>query len=87
MYRNTRSSMRFQTMGTAGSSLGWMVMLPGLFLIAFAIAILIWPQLLAYLIAAVLLVAGISLSLWGWRLSRAARRQPSNGQTVYYEVM
>ena len=43
MYRNTRSSMRFQTMGTAGGRLGCMLMLPGLFLTAFALATLLWP--------------------------------------------
>jgi membrane protein implicated in regulation of membrane protease activity len=87
MYRNAGPSMRFQTAGTPSSGLGWMLMVPGLFLIVFAIAILIWPQLLAYLVATVLLVAGISLSMWGWRMFRATRRQQSQQQGVtYYEV-
>lgn len=88
MNRNTGPSMRFQTVGTPGSGFGWVLMIPGIFLIVFAIAILIWPQLLAYLIATVLLVAGISLSMWGWRMYRATRRQQSQRQGVtYYEVM
>ena len=86
MYRETRSSMNFQSMSTTGNRLGWMAMIPGLFLIGFAIAILIWPQLLAYLVATVLLVAGISLSMWGGRISRATRRRAPGTQTVYYDV-
>ena len=80
--------MRFQRVGRPRNGLGWMLMIPGLFLIVFAVAILIWPQLLAYLVATVLLAAGISLSMWGWRVSRAARQYQSQHQGVtYYEVM
>ena len=84
---NSGPSMRFQTVGMPGSGLGWFVMVPGLFLILFSIATLIWPQLLAYLVATVMLVAGISLFMWGWRLFRATRRQQSQQRGVtYYEV-
>jgi membrane protein implicated in regulation of membrane protease activity len=80
--------MRFHRAGIASNSLGWMLMIPGLFLIVFAVAILIWPQLLAYLIATVLLAAGISLSMWGWRVSRATRKYQEQRQSAtYYEVM
>ncbi len=87
MYGNDGPSMRFQSVGIPGAGLGWMLMIPGLFLIVFAVAILVWPQLLAYLVATVLLVAGISLSMWGWRVSRATRQHQSRNHGVtYYEV-
>jgi hypothetical protein len=39
-----------------------------------ALAILVWPELLAYMVASVLLFAGVTLLAWGWRLRRAERR-------------
>jgi hypothetical protein len=64
----------------------WMLMAPGLALIALALAILIWPELLAYLVASAILFAGIMLTLWGWSVRRALRRAPRQDQ-VYYEVL
>ncbi len=63
----------------------WMIMAPGLVLTLFALAILVWPELLAYMVASVLLFAGISLSLWGWSMRQAERRQ-SRSTTVRYDV-
>jgi len=62
----------------------WLVMMPGLLLTATAMAILIWPELLAYMVASVLLFTGISLSLWGWSLRQAEKRQRRD-PVVYYE--
>ena len=69
--------------GGLGRSVGWVVMLPGLLLTLFALAILVWPQLLAYLVAGVLLFAGLSLTLWGWSIRRA-ERQRSIHTTIHY---
>lgn len=63
----------------------WLVMMPGLLLTLTAMAILIWPELLAYMVASVLLFAGISLSLWGWSMHQAEKRQRRDN-VVYYET-
>lgn len=59
-------------------------MVPGLLLVGMALAIILWPQLLAYMVAGVLLVAGVSLTTWGWSMRRLARDRQRT--TVYYEI-
>lgn len=63
----------------------WFVMAPGLFLTAMALAILVWPELLAYMVAGVLLFAGISLMGWAWSL-RQVERRTEQGTVVTYRV-
>lgn len=66
---------------------GWFLVAPGLSLILFGLAILLWPELLAYMVAGLLMVAGATLAAWGWRISQAQKRmqrQMQNG-TVYQE--
>ena len=62
----------------------WVLMAPGLLLSLMAIAILVWPELLAYMIATVLLFAGISLTLWGWSMRKIGNQ--TSQRTVYYEM-
>ena len=62
----------------------WVLMAPGLLLSLMAIAILVWPELLAYMIATVLLFAGISLTLWGWSMRKIGSQ--TSQRTVYYEM-
>jgi hypothetical protein len=62
----------------------WLVMAPGLMLMFAAIAILIWPELLAYLVATVMLFAGVSLTFWGWTLRQVEQRRARN-VTVRYD--
>jgi hypothetical protein len=50
------------------NTLWWMYVLQALFLIAWGIAILIWPQLLTALVAALFVAAGITLLIIGWRV-------------------
>ena len=60
-------------------------MTPGILLILFGVAILLWPQLLAYLIAAALIFAGVSLTLWAWRIRRLGQQMKSrHSSTIYY---
>jgi hypothetical protein len=64
---------------------GWAVMVPGLLLTLFAVAILVWPHLLAYLVATVLLFVGLLLTIWGGSIHRA-ERQRSIQHTIRYDV-
>jgi hypothetical protein len=86
MFTGSSVFVRFGNYGRRVASGGWwLVMMPGLLLTLIAIAILIWPELLAYMVASVLLFAGISLSLWGWSL-RQAEKQQRRDSVVYYET-
>lgn len=63
---------------------GWSLMMaPGLFLTLMALAILLWPELLAYLVAGVLLFAGITLIGWSLALRQAERRAAQSAQVPY----
>ncbi|HMN26660.1 MAG TPA: hypothetical protein PKE45_00790 [Caldilineaceae bacterium] len=62
-----------------------LLLLPGLVLTAMALAILIWPALLAYLVASVMLLAGLGLLFWGWTVRQTERRRRTN-TTIRYEV-
>ncbi|MCB0161659.1 MAG: hypothetical protein KDD83_26160 [Caldilineaceae bacterium] len=84
-FQNPSGFVRFGRVGTGG--LGLLLLVPGLALILFALAILIWPELLAYLVATMLLFAGISLTLWGWSSYRAGRRRHASDTTVTYRVI
>lgn len=61
----------------------WLILAPGLALTLMAIAILVWPELLAYMVASVMLFAGIALTAWGWAMRRAERRTAD--RVVSYE--
>jgi hypothetical protein len=60
--------------GPPAGAASWLLLMPGLSLIVLALAILVWPELLAYLVAGAILVAGLVLTGWGWGVRRAARR-------------
>ena len=47
---------------------GWGLMAPGLGLICAALAMIIWPELLAYFVAFLLLCGGTVLFVVGWRM-------------------
>lgn len=46
-------------------------------------AILIWPELLAYMVAGVLIFVGLSLMAWAWSLRQAERRADQNAYVQY----
>ena len=60
-----------------------LLMLPGLFLTLVAVAILLWPELLAYMVAGVLLFAGLSVMGWAWSLRQAERRAAQSSYVQY----
>jgi membrane protein implicated in regulation of membrane protease activity len=66
---------------------GLLLLVPGIALILFALAILMWPELLAYLVATMLLFAGVTLTLWGWSAYRAGRRRTGDNTTTTYRVI
>jgi Flp pilus assembly protein TadB len=63
-----------QFAGNASGSAWWLMMAPGMGFILLALAILLWPELLAYMVASVLLFIGVTLLAWSWRMRRAERR-------------
>lgn len=85
MYTQSPFFFRFRS-GNANPVGGaaWMLLVPGISLILLALAIVIWPELLAYLVAGAILTAGVVLTGWGWAVRQATRRQPQ--QPVEYKV-
>lgn len=79
------SFIRFQQFGRQmPSSAWWMVTAPGLMLMALAVAILIWPELLAYMVAFLILSLGVTVTGWGLRLRQLERsnRRSQSGQAT-----
>ena len=65
----------------------WLLLVPGVALIMLALAIVLWPELLAYLVAGAIMTAGVVLTGWGWAMRRATQRQMQNQpQPVQYKV-
>lgn len=84
MYTQTPFNVRFRSYRfapPAGAS--WLWLVPGISLILLALAIVLWPELLAYLVAGAILTAGILLTAWGWAIRQSARRPT---QQVQYRI-
>jgi hypothetical protein len=84
VYTQTPFQVRFRSSRfapPAGAS--WLWLVPGISLILLALAIVLWPELLAYLVAGAIMTAGIVLTAWGWAMRQASRRQ---GQQAEYRV-
>lgn len=79
-YRSKRQAVN------ENSALASLVMVPGLLLTAMAIAILLWPELLAYMVAGAMLLGGLSLLMWGWRMRRVATSRQYQSTVVHYDV-
>lgn len=89
MFRNTQFSTRYTTSSGLFGAAGWLFITPGVLLMLMALAILIWPDLLAYMVATVLLFVGTWLTVWGWTLRRAQRADRSRhgaDQTIRYTI-
>ena len=65
---------------------GWLFIVPGLLLSLMALAILLWPELLAYMVAGAMLFGGISLITWGWSLRQLNRTTRNQSTVVHYDV-
>jgi hypothetical protein len=64
-------SSRFAPRGRSS----WLWLAPGVGLLMLALAIVIWPELLAYLVAAGLAGLGAVLTAWGWAMRQSMRSQ------------
>jgi hypothetical protein len=64
----------------------WLWLVPGVALILLAVAIIIWPELLAYLVAGAIMTAGILLTGWGWAMRQATRHQTQHQSQAVYRV-
>ena len=87
MFTGQQSSVRFFRTGQRFSQqvggLGrWLFIAPGLILILFGVAILLWPELLAYMVAGLFIAIGFSITGWGWRLSQRRRNTAARWQTI-----
>ena len=78
--------VRFERYQRNRGSGAWLLLAPGLFLTLMAIAILLWPELLAYMVAGVLLFAGLTLLAWGWTLRKVTSQRQQPATYVEYRV-
>ena len=87
MFTGQQSSVRFFRTGQrfsqqAGGLGRWLFIAPGLILILFGVAILLWPELLAYMVAGLFIAIGFSITGWGWRFSQRRRNTAARWQTI-----
>ena len=85
MFRSFAMFMPAQAYGQRSTrhgarGLGWRLMVPGIGLICAALAMVIWPELLAYLVASLLLCGGTVLFMVGWYTRRLEQRAPAHIQ-------
>ncbi len=75
-----------QNQRVRSGGMAWLLMVPGLLLTLMALAILLWPELLAYMVAGVLLFGGLSLLTCGWTMRRLQRSSVSRTTHVQYDI-
>jgi hypothetical protein len=78
MFRGVPLFIRMQEYGPRQTRHGargmwWLAMAPGLGLICAALAMINWPDLLAYFVASLLLCVGTALTVLGWRMRHLAQ--------------
>jgi hypothetical protein len=84
LYSQSPFFVRFRSSRFAPSArVSWLWLVPGISLILLALAIVLWPELLAYLVAGALLTAGLVLTAWGWAMRQATRRQAHPPAATY----
>ena len=102
------SGFRFIRFGPIGQNIGraigggawWLLLAPRLLLTLMALAILVWPELLAYMVASVILFAGLTLIGWSLTMRMAEKKirrnisgaepefntyRSAQGDVIYYE--
>lgn len=86
MFHGSSTFVRFGSPRQWAGQTWWLVFGPGVALMLLALAIIVWPQLLAYLVAGAIFFAGVTLAGWGLAMRRAAHAQARQSNVVYYEV-
>lgn len=56
------------------SAVWWLSFLPALTLIALGVAILVWPELLAFFVASFLIMSGTTIMGFAWRVRATTKR-------------
>lgn len=56
------------------SALWWFYLSQGVALVALGVAVIVWPELLAYLAAVFFIAIGVVLLVLGWRVRQVKRR-------------
>ena len=64
----------------------WLSLLPALSLIGFGVAILIWPELLAFLVATFLITTGTAIMAFAWRIRATTHRVEELKEQVRHQV-
>jgi len=64
---------------SGGGIVGTLLMVPGLGLIAFGVALFVWPALLRYLVAGTFICAGLGLLLAARKVGRMRRKMSAFG--------
>ena len=85
MFTQTPFTVRFRSSRfapPAGAS--WLWLVPGVSLMLLALAIVLWPELLAYLVAGAILTAGVVITAWGWAMRQATRRPAQRAEYKIY---
>jgi hypothetical protein len=82
----TDFAQRPRTTTVRSVGMSWLLMLPGVLLTLMALAILLWPELLAYMVAGAMLFGGLSLITWGWTMRRLTNNSSQRSTVVHYEV-
>jgi len=88
VYTQTPFFVNFRSSRFAPSArASWLWLVPGIALILLALAIVLWPELLAYLVAGAIMTAGVLLTGWGWAMRQATRYQSQRqAPPVQYRV-
>jgi hypothetical protein len=85
VYTQTPFFMRFRSSRFAPpTGASWLWLVPGISLILLALAIVLWPELLAYLVAGAIMTAGIVLTAWGWAVRQSVRRPARQAEYRIY---
>lgn len=85
MFNRTSTFVRFSGSAAQWASRSWLlVFVPGLIFIVTALAIFVWPKLLAYIVAGGLLTIGVLLIGWALTMRRATRLRPQQPRDVAY---
>lgn len=71
---NNMNLRSFEQVISSLSAVWWLSMLPALTLITLGVSILVWPELLAFFVASLLIMSGVTIMGFAWRIRAATQR-------------